>query len=89
MSWRRRCAVRTAPHWHRHRLMAAAIAQHALHSIVTTIPAFLQGAPYHVHVPLSMRPMPLIGIGTAVAIALGGAWAPAAYRADGCQRLWP
>jgi hypothetical protein len=30
-----------------------------------------------------------IGVGTAAAMASGGVWAPAVYRADGCQRLWP
>ena len=33
--------------------------------------------------------MPLIGIGTDAAMASGGVWVPAAYRAEGWQRLQP
>jgi uncharacterized membrane protein len=75
--------------WPRHRLTAAALAQDALHSMRLTLPVFPPRAHHHFNGSLSMHLMPLLGVGTAVAMAPGSAWAPAAYRADRYQRLWP
>ena len=69
--------------------MAAARAQDAPHSTVITRHAFSQCAPYHVHVPLFMRLMPLIGVGTDAAMVSGGVWVPAAYRAGGVNACSP
>ena len=65
------------------------MAQDALPSIATTLHAFPLLVPYHVNFPLSMRMMPLVGVGTAAATTLAGVGALGVHATPRWRRERP